>query len=75
MYGGVATYIDHTHDRSMRAYFSTTVYCQLLSTGCVMNIKNYRIKVTGVVGSAGTYMYAHNIASHCSQSGYSPFVD
>ena len=31
--GGVATYIDHTHDRSMHACFSITVYCP---TGCVM---------------------------------------
>ena len=35
--GGVATYIDHTHHRSMHACFSTTVYCH---TGYVMAIKN-----------------------------------
>ena len=35
--GGVAMYIDHTHDRLMHACFSITVYCP---TGCVMAIKN-----------------------------------
>ena len=70
--GGVATYIDHTHDRSMHACFSTTVYCH---TGCVMAIKNEK-KYTGakdsitelkllVAGSAGMYVYARKV-SHCS---------
>ena len=44
----MAMYIDHTHDidTCMHSCFSTTVYYQLSSTGCVMTKNEKDTRVT-----------------------------